>query len=177
MNSKRLSKACLALTCTFFVTACSDQKQPSSKGGDDPEKSAIAAASKALISNGYEGFNPTGEIQVEVDSESKSSYEIIFSNGSKTLEVDVLSDSNTPIEIEQDIELKDIPNEVQNAAANTGEDVNSCGHYQKAAKLDADNEVWYEFEECNNGKIDIEVKEEELEVVTDTEDKTTRETP
>ena len=74
-------------------------------------------------------------------------------------------------------ELKDIPNEVQSIAANTGEDITSCGHYQKAAKLDADNEVWYEFEECNNGKIDIEVKEKGLEMVIDKEDKTAREMP
>ena len=177
MNHKLLSKACLALTCTFFVAACSNQKQPSSQGGTNTESSAIAAASKALVSNGYEGFNPTGEIHTEVDSDSKSKYEIIFTNGSNTIEVDVLSEGNTPIEIEEDIELKDIPNEVQSIAANTGEDITSCGHYQKAAKLDADNEVWYEFEECNNGKIDIEVKEEGLEVVIDKEDKTARETP
>ena len=177
MNKKFLSKACIALTCTFVVSACSSQEEPNSQGSNAPEKLAIAAASKALISNGHDGFKPTGEILKEVDSKSESSYEIIFSNGSNTIEVDVLSASNTPTEIEEDIELKDIPNEVQKAAAKTGEDINLCGHYQKATKLDADNEVWYEFEECNDGKIDIEVKEEGLEVVTDIEDKTAREIP
>ena len=177
MNRKLLSKTCLALTCTFFVAACSDQQQPSPQGGNNPESSAIAAASKALVSNGYEGFKPTGEILTEVDSAGKSKYEIIFTNGSNTIEVDVLSEGNTPIEIEEDIELKDIPNEVQSIAAKTGEEITSCGHYQKATKLDADNEVWYEFEECNNGKIDIEVKEKGLEVVIDKEDKTAREMP
>ena len=167
MNRQLLSKACLALTCTFFVAACSDQKQPSSQGGDNPESSAIAAASKALVSNGFEGFNPTGEIHPEVDSDSKSKYEIIFTNGSSTIEVDVLSEGNTPIEIEEDIQLKDIPNEVQNVASNL-ESLPAV--ITKSCKLNENNEVWYEFEECY-GKIDIEVKEEGLKVVIDKEDK------
>ena len=41
-------------------------------------------------------------------------------------------------------------------------------------KLDSNNEVWFEFEECDNGKVDVEVKEEGLQVVTENDDNTAR---
>ena len=174
MRSTLFPKALLMLISIFLVSSCSGQESTTSTGSNNQKKLAIDAANKALVSKGYEGFKPTGEIHQEDDSESKPGYEIIFSDGSKTLEVDVVVDGNTPVEIEEDIELADIPNDVRNAATNTGEDINSCGHYQKAIKLDADNEVWFEFEECNNGKVDIEVKKEGLKVVTENDDNTAR---
>ena len=173
VNLNLLSKACLVASSACLVSACSGQESLNSTKGSQ-EDLAVAAASKALTLKGHKGFKPTGEIHKVDNSEGASAYEIVFSDGSKTFEVDVLSDSYTAYEIEEDIELNAIPQDVQAAAAATGEDIQACGHYQKAVKLDSGDEVWFEFEECNNGKIDIEVKQDGLQVVTDENDQTSR---
>ena len=173
MRQTNIFKALFALTLTLLVASCSSL-EPKKSNKDNQEQLAINAANNALIANGYEGFKPTGEIHIQNDSQGNAGYEIIFSDGSKTLEVDIVSDGYTPVEIEEDIELKDIPDNIKKAAAQTGENITSCGHYQKATKLDASNEIWFEFEECNNGIIDVEVREKDLQVLTENDDNTRR---
>ena len=78
MRSTLFPKALLMLISIFLVSSCSGQESTTSTGSNNQKKLAIDAANKALVSNGYEGFKPTGEIHQEDDSESKPGYEIIF---------------------------------------------------------------------------------------------------
>ena len=167
-------RALLILACSFLLSSCFGRELKTSTKGGNQKQLAIDAASKVLVANGYEGFRPTGEIHRQDDSQSDPGYEIIFSDGLSVVEVDVASRGIAPVEIEEDIELEGIPESVKKVAVNTGQDVSSCVHYQKAAKLDAGNEVWFEFEECSDGMVDVEVREEDLRVAIENDDNTIR---
>ncbi len=70
--------------------------------------------------------------------------------------------------------FSDIPEKFQEAAASTGVDVHGCAHYQKSLHTDDKEEAWYEFEECNEGNLDVEVRAKDLKVVSEIGDNTTR---
>ena len=176
----RLSRAftlVAAFSCSLFISACDSSEESVSTGWVKWRKiaapnEAIAAAGKALDVNGFTGYEPTGEvnaklIELKTLKEKLPRYEIIFSDGNNIVEVDVEAVGNNVVEIEKSIPLSGIPENVREAAAAKAKDIKGCDLFQ-ALHMWGNQvvETWYEFDDCDGGEIDIEVRANDLRIVT-----------
>jgi len=177
MRFSRAYTLAAAFSCVLFISACDSSEDSTSTGWVEWRKiaasdEAIAAASKALDANGFTGYQPTGEvnaklIELKTLKEKLPRYEIIFSDGNNVVEVDVEAAGNQVVEIEEGIQQSDIPENVKKAAAAKANDLSDCDFFQ-AFHMWGNQvvETWYEFDDCDGGNLDIEVRANDLKVVT-----------
>ena len=169
VNSKSLLLASSILIMGGLGTSCSQS------GGNSVADTGISAsvyesANKALDSSGFSGFKPTGEVHV---SGTPPVAEIIFSNGEKTVEVDIDKNSGKVVELEEEVELNSIPENIVEAAKTSGVDLSTCGIYQ-VQKTTSGEINGYEFDDCERSMKDVQVDADSLKVDVESNDTTTR---
>ena len=127
-------------------------------------------ASKALEENGFSGYEPSGEVHI---SGTPAIAEIVYSNGEKTVEVDIEKDSGSIVKIEEEVDLDSIPANIVEKAKSSGVDLATCQIYQ-AAKSSSGELEGYEFDDCELSKKDVDVDVDTLDVDVESNDSTTR---
>ena len=168
LNSKPFALACVILIGS--LTAACSQSGSKSPANTGISSSVYLSARKVLDYNGFTDFQPTGEAHV---SGSPSVAEIVYTNGDKTVEIDVEKSSGNILKIEEETTLDAIPADIVQKAKESGVDLESCGIYQ-AAKNSSGKLVGYEFDDCEFSKKDVEVNVKTLDIDVEMYDDTTR---
>ena len=169
MNPKTLLLASTIVIAGGLGVACS-QSEKNTVADTGISASVYESANKALETNGFSGFKPTGEVHV---SGTPAVAEIVFDNGEKTVEIDIEKDSGKVVKIEEEVELDSIPENIVDAAKTSGVDLSTCGIYQAAKSSSGDLEG-YEFDDCELNKKDVDVNADSLKVDVESNDATTR---
>ena len=168
LNPRPIALASVILIGSL-TTACSKPENESTANtGISP--SVYSSARKALDDNGFTDFQPTGEVHV---SGTPAVAEIVYSNGDKTVEIDVEKASGNIVKIEEETSLDAIPADIVKKAKESGVDLGSCGIYQ-AAKNSSGKLEGYEFDDCELSKKDVDVDVDTLDVDVESNDSTTR---
>ena len=89
MNPKTLLLASTIVIAGGLGVACSESEK-NTVVDTGISASVYESANKALETNGFSGFKPTGEVHV---SGTPAVAEIVFDNGEKTVEIDIEKDS------------------------------------------------------------------------------------
>ncbi|WP_413745812.1 hypothetical protein [Synechococcus sp. MIT S9507] len=169
INPQRIALAIVICAASGLSVSCSQStgKTPTSTG---LSSNVYDSAKKALEENGFSGYEPSGEVHI---SGTPAIAEIVYSNGEKTVEVDIEKDSGSIVKIEEEVDLDSIPANIVEKAKSSGVDLATCQIYQ-AAKSSSGELEGYEFDDCELSKKDVDVDVDTLDVDVESNDSTTR---
>ena len=169
INPQRITLAIVFCAASGLSVSCSQStgKTPTNTG---LSSNVYDSAKKALEENGFSGYEPSGEVHI---SGTPAIAEIVYSNGEKTVEVDIEKDSGSIVKIEEEVDLDSIPANIVEKAKSSGVDLATCQIYQ-AAKSSSGELEGYEFDDCELSKKDVDVDVDTLDVDVESNDSTTR---